>query len=145
MKKLQTYIPVGVYGACGPLKCQMSNRQSCEDMLNTTYKFYFAAENTFCKNYVTEKIFRTFTLDVVPAVRDGGSYTAHGVPKDTYIDVGLLDYKTMKEHADHLVHLDKHPQEFIKYINAKASIDVSTGSIETNIDWGRFCEMLKCY
>ena len=141
MKKLQTYIPVDVYGACGPLKCARSNRQSCEDMLNTTYKFYFAAENTFCKDYVTEKFFRTFRLDVVPVVRGGGNYTAHGVPKDTYIDV--LDYKTVKELADHLMHLDKHPQEYIKFIKAKASIDVSTGSIETNIDWCRFCEMLN--
>ena len=88
MKKLQTYIPVDVYGACGPLKCQRSNRQSCEDMLNTTYKFYFAAENAFCKDYVTEKFFRTYRLDVVPVVRGDESYTAHGVPKDTYIDVG---------------------------------------------------------
>ena len=39
--------------------------------------------------------------------------------------------------------MKKHPLEYIIYINDKASIDVSTGSIKTNIDWYRFCEMLN--
>lgn len=60
-KELQKYIPVDIYGACGTLKCAISEKQKCDQMLNTDYKFYLAFENSLCYDYITEKFVRGLT------------------------------------------------------------------------------------
>ena len=51
-------MPVDVYGKCGTLKCGTEwynndrdhvSDQDCMQMLNQTYKFYLALENSVCK------------------------------------------------------------------------------------------------
>jgi alpha-1,3-fucosyltransferase len=42
--ELQKYIPVDIYGKCGPLDC--TDKDWCQNMLQDTYKFYLAFENT---------------------------------------------------------------------------------------------------
>ena len=51
---LQKHLQVDVYGKCGPLSCD-----DCHLMLHRHYKFYLAFENSLCKDYVTEKLFKT--------------------------------------------------------------------------------------
>jgi alpha-1,3-fucosyltransferase len=62
IKKLQNYIQVDVYGACGNLTCPKKQDKSfdessdeCRDMAAQNYKFYFSLENSHCLHYVTEK------------------------------------------------------------------------------------------
>jgi hypothetical protein len=43
-----------------------------ESLLNQ-YKFYLAMENSNCKDYVTEKLFRTLAMGLVPII-DGPRY-----------------------------------------------------------------------
>lgn len=58
VKELQKYIPVDVYGLCGPLRCGKNHNDAyCyEQVLTPSYKFYLAFENTLCQDYITEKV-----------------------------------------------------------------------------------------
>ncbi|KAL1453680.1 hypothetical protein WDU94_010000 [Cyamophila willieti] len=54
-KKLQKFISVDIYGACGSLQCPRSAQ--CFDLLDRKYKFYLSFENSNCKDYISEKFF----------------------------------------------------------------------------------------
>ena len=54
IKDLKKYIPVDIYGACGPLKCPGHFNKDC--LAINDYKFYLAFENSNCDDYVTEKV-----------------------------------------------------------------------------------------
>jgi hypothetical protein len=56
--ELAEHIDVDIYGSCGTLKCARSNPK-CATMLDDDYKFYIAFENSNCRDYITEKYFRT--------------------------------------------------------------------------------------
>ena len=57
-KVLQRYIPVDIYGNCGPLKCpRNSKHHDCNGLLRKHYKFYLSFENSNCRDYITEKLY----------------------------------------------------------------------------------------
>jgi len=58
VKELQEFIPVDVYGACGSLSCTRLEEHKCFTILAKEYKFYLALENSNCREYITEKLFR---------------------------------------------------------------------------------------
>jgi glycoprotein 3-alpha-L-fucosyltransferase len=53
IKELQKYIPISIYGNCGELKC----KNNCREIIKQ-YKFYFAFENSNCRDYITEKFWK---------------------------------------------------------------------------------------
>ena len=54
--ELSKYIKVDVFGKCGNLTPECLNRDlPCTKELIKSYKFYFAAENSICKDYFTGK------------------------------------------------------------------------------------------
>ena len=58
MAELSKYIKVDVFGKCGNFtpKCQRHlHLDSCTNSMIEGYKFYFAAENSICKDYFTGK------------------------------------------------------------------------------------------
>ena len=57
VKKLQKYIPIDIFGQCGkPIFQRSGNGKALErKKFIPNYKFYLAFENSFCKDYVTEK------------------------------------------------------------------------------------------
>ena len=55
-QELGKYVPVDVYGRCGPLKCSRKSKE-CFEKLNEEYRFYLAFENSNCKSYITEKFY----------------------------------------------------------------------------------------
>ena len=57
MAELSKYIKVDVFGKCGNFipKCDSHKDYSCTNSMMEGYKFYFAAENSFCKEYFTGK------------------------------------------------------------------------------------------
>ena len=57
MDELKKHIPVDIYGKCGKQKaCENQYHKNCVNVSVEEYKFYFAAENTICREYFTGKI-----------------------------------------------------------------------------------------
>ena len=56
MAELSKYIKVDVFGKCGNLNPECLNSDfPCTKEIVEGYKFYFAAENSICKDYFTGK------------------------------------------------------------------------------------------
>ena len=126
VRELQKYIKVDVYGGCGPLKCgnanQMTRRQCDDHLLNQVYKFYLSLENSFCKDYVTEKLWRVKNYDVIPVVMGNVDYS-NLLPHDSFIDV--RDFGSPKQLADYLKLIDSRDDLFNQYMRSKNSLTVA--------------------
>ncbi|KAL8580669.1 hypothetical protein ACOMHN_004711 [Nucella lapillus] len=97
---LEEFMSVDVYGACGHLTCEKTELNTCTDMLSRDYYFYLAFENSLCKDYITEKLYRTMrAADIVPVVRGGGNYSAV-LPANSFIDAP--QFPSVKALAEHL-------------------------------------------
>lgn len=67
---------VDIYGECGGMECPTGERmKECYDKIETDYYFYLAFENSFCEDYVTEKILHGLNHYAVPVVLGGANYT----------------------------------------------------------------------
>jgi len=82
-------------------------------MMARDYKFYIAIENSFCRDYVTEKLFYNMRYNVVPIVIDLHQNHARFAPPRSYINA--LDFSTVKELADYLQILDKNDTLYNEY------------------------------
>ncbi|XP_071485785.1 glycoprotein 3-alpha-L-fucosyltransferase A-like [Diadema antillarum] len=93
-----------MYGSCGNTPCPRDER--CNRKLRK-HKFYLAFENSECRDYITEKLWRNaFLNDIVPVV--------YGPPREDYEKVlppnsfiHVHDFKSVKELAEYLSKLDK--------------------------------------
>ena len=128
VRELQKYIPVDIYGECGPLKCGSRSlgtwaKDKCHEKLlhlNNSYKFYLSFENSFCKDYVTEKLLLLEKLNVIPIVMGAVDYS-NMRPKNSFIDV--RDFSSPRDLARHLHYLNKHNTAYNQYIRNKNSLD----------------------
>ncbi|XP_061718861.1 alpha-(1,3)-fucosyltransferase C-like [Cydia pomonella] len=68
-------LSVDVYGACGTLQCPSFINRQCLRLLEKEYYFYFAFENSFGEDYVTEKILTAYKHNTVPVVYGGANYS----------------------------------------------------------------------
>jgi len=96
-----------------------------DDQLNCTgrdcsaglrdYKFYFAFENAFCKDYLTFKYFRNgLQYDMIPIVAGGANYSNNKISvPGSYISVA--DFKSVKELASHLKEIASDDKLFNSY------------------------------
>ncbi|XP_070490937.1 alpha-(1,3)-fucosyltransferase C-like [Chironomus tepperi] len=112
-KRLQQFIDVDIYGKCGNPICPRDIAGTCLDMLNSTYKFYFAFENSICTDYMTEKVFLNMDNYVIPILYNGVTDMQHFLPPKSYINVN--DFNSIKELANYLKFLDINPQEYANY------------------------------
>jgi len=66
---------VKIFGKCADKgdvnPCPDRKDVACMDRVFRTVKFYFAAENSWCKGYITEKFFRGYEHDMVPLAVGG--------------------------------------------------------------------------
>ena len=121
VKKLAEFIPVDIYGKCGPLECLPRNDPRCDARVLVNYRFYLAAENSLCPDYVTEKFYRALMNDIVPVVFGGADYTQYA-PPNSYINVA--DFKSPKDLADYLLLLSKNDALYSKYFEWKKDYEV---------------------
>jgi hypothetical protein len=78
IRELQKKISVDVFGECGspcPTTYKDGTGGECKEILGKEYKFYFAFENSMCRDYITEKFFHILKYDIVPVVLGGGNYS----------------------------------------------------------------------
>ena len=135
-REMGEYISIDIYGACGDMKCGPANRTNCDDLLRD-YKFYIAAENSICPDYVTEKFYRALLSDVGPIVYGGADYSAYA-PPDSYINAA--DFVSPKALAEYLYVLDTNPALYSKYFDWKKDWEIIRNP--TN-GWCDLCEKLN--
>jgi alpha-1,3-fucosyltransferase len=111
VEKIKALIDVDVYGKCGKLKCPVDD-QKCMNLLDSDYKFYLSFENSLCKDYVTEKLFRPLNQLVIPVVFNGGNTSLFAPPK-SYIDAN--DFENVEALVKYLKYLIDNPREYLKY------------------------------
>lgn len=122
VKELQKYIPVDIFGGCGNIRCNTSfhsqqqqrndNNDNCTATVERDYKFYLAFENSFCKDYITEKFFGRMQGNSLVVVLGGGNYT-HIAPPHSHLNA--LDYESPKALAQKLHQLDQNKSLYLSY------------------------------
>ena len=98
--ELRKYMTVDIYGACGEHKCSRSVYKECYEMVEKEYKFYLAFENSVCKDYISEKLFRILNYDVVPVVYGDSNAYKEILPKDSYIDARKFAPKALVSYLE---------------------------------------------
>lgn len=116
VRELQKYLDVDIIsteGKCGgkDLCPKMKNDDICYDMIEKTYKFYLAFENSICRDYVTEKFFNSIARNLVPIVLGGANYSAIA-PKHSYINA--LEYSP-GELAAYMKELDENDALYAEF------------------------------
>ncbi|XP_069139495.1 alpha-(1,3)-fucosyltransferase C-like [Argopecten irradians] len=92
-----------VYGDCGKFVCPKSEFGNCLNKLNN-YKFALAFENSICRDYVTEKMFKAYRIQTstIPIGRGQTQYDIFLPPK-SYLDTST--YPTTKDLTAHMWNL----------------------------------------
>ena len=119
-EELRAYVPIDVYGKCGNMSCEKGS-MGCYEMLQRDYKFYFAAENSLCKDYLTEKVWLALRYDVIPVVLGEVDYQKF-LPEGSYIDV--RNFANPKALADYLFKVGNDSVLYNSYFKYKTKYKV---------------------
>ncbi|XP_045184649.1 alpha-(1,3)-fucosyltransferase C-like [Mercenaria mercenaria] len=121
VQKLSKYVPIDILGKCGkPWNCGTHYvHDDCFNLLNTTYKFFLAFENTFCNQYFSEKVYENFNYDIILIVR-GGSYreALSAFPKGTLITTD--SFKTIEGLGKYLGKLSWSMNDYVEMLKRKS-------------------------
>jgi len=112
VSRLKDHIDIDIYGACSTKKCP--DRVPCYNMLAKDYKFYLAFENSFCRDYVTEKFFNSLRYSIVPIVLGGANYSSF-ISNNSFINIA--DFKSPRQLAEYLNWLDKNMTAYESYFS----------------------------
>lgn len=133
--QIQKYIDVDIYGDCGTLKCPKN--KNCLDMVEKKYMFYLSFENSYCKDYTTEKLYRVLQKNVIPIVYGGGNYNKEAPPHSV---INVENFKTIQSLAEYLKYLSTDPDSYLQYFQWKKKYIVETTSARTVC---KLCKMLN--
>jgi alpha-1,3-fucosyltransferase len=65
-----------------------------------------------CEDYITEKFYEAFKLDLIPVAFGSANYNLFAPPK-SFIDAN--QFATVKELAEYLKFLKENPEEYVKF------------------------------
>jgi hypothetical protein len=125
VKALQKYIQIDVFGSCSSgtnrNKCpndpqNQTKRDICINRLALQYKFYISFENSDCKEYMTEKYYRTLGQPIIPIVMGLGDYAKDGPPNSS---INVNDFTSVKALADYIKLLDRDQDAYLSYFKWK--------------------------
>lgn len=119
INELKKHINIDFFGKCGQ-KCPPNI--DCREHIANSYKFFFVLENSLCKDYITEKVFKTLKFDIVPVILSKFDLD-FWIPKSAYINA--LDFNSQKDLADFLLKLDKDPVAYNKFFEWKKYLRVN--------------------
>jgi alpha-1,3-fucosyltransferase len=97
--QLAKHIDVTIFGTCARKRCIRDIRKHIRCQHDETHKFYLAFENSLCSEYISEKVWRTLGLNMIPIVYGIGDYK-NVMPPRSYIDV--RDYESPAHLAQQL-------------------------------------------
>ncbi|KAL5967622.1 Glycoprotein 3-alpha-L-fucosyltransferase A [Taenia solium] len=132
--QLRRHVPVDIYGY-RRLNCPPS---TCLEDLGREYKFYLAIENSNCRAYMTEKLFRNaLSHDMVPIVMGGRRDDYFNLaPPNSYIHVD--DFHSPAHLAEYLRYLDGNNTAYAAFFAWKALGSIRKASMT-------FCRLCALY
>ena len=100
---LRSHLTVDIYGGttCHPDVTPCPKGSAKCDQLAEEYNFYLAFENANCRDYITEKFWRSLRTGVIPVVMGDSEGYRKVAPPGSYIDVA--DFRSPKELAQYLL------------------------------------------
>ncbi|KAL3875722.1 hypothetical protein ACJMK2_033647 [Sinanodonta woodiana] len=129
-------VDISVYGKCGSGEICFSDQdkkyQCMEDFLKT-FKFYFALENSHCRDYITEKFWMVFSRDQIPVVA-WRQHLKNYAPPGSFIN--LFDFPSFKEAADYLLEVANNESLYNSFFKWKYEYKVGG-------DLCNFCKICK--
>lgn len=139
VKELEKYIQVDVFGKCSahPKSCPRTKQNDCNDMLKNDYLFHLSFENSFCPDYVTEKLYKAFETGTVPVVFGGANYSLFA-PPHSYINA--RDFKTPQLLAEYLLQLSRDLDRYSRYFDWRGEFNMDRDPAEP---WCKLCEMIN--
>lgn len=132
-KKLSKYVKLDIYGKCGDRKCP----EDCFDMIEKNYKFYLSFENSHCKDYTTEKLYKILQRNLIPIVYGSGDYEKISPPNSV---INVEDFDNIKELAYFINYLNDNLDDYLEYFEWKKHYEVKTTS---KVAVCKLCEMLN--
>ncbi|CAG5121711.1 unnamed protein product, partial [Candidula unifasciata] len=132
VRRLSSYVSVHVYGLCGNRTCGSrgyemgGSKTKCLEMISKSYKFYLSFENSFCRDYITEKFFAMFSdVDVIPVVRGGGDYRKLFPPG---IFINSDDFPSPESLGKYLNALARDKSAYIRMLQNKNRYTLTSGT-----------------
>ncbi|XP_047134889.1 glycoprotein 3-alpha-L-fucosyltransferase A [Hydra vulgaris] len=125
--KLQEYgVNIYVAGACSQLYKHRFHcyKRNCNSELKK-FKFYFAAENHLCKDYITEKYwYNALNAETIPIVLGGANYfdSRLAIP-NSFIDA--TKFATVKDLANFIKKVDNDDKKFNDFFTWKKHWELS--------------------
>ena len=137
LRELSQHLDIDIYGECGKL-CPKG--RGCDNLLST-YKFYLAFENSLCGEYITEKVWRTLKLGIVPVVYGALDTYKAVLPPHSYIDV--THYDSPKSLAEYILKVNSNDTLYRTYFNWKHTFKCGWAGKPEHL--GRLCDFLLEY
>jgi hypothetical protein len=101
IRELQRYVEVDNFGKCsGNIICKAGiPTTECGKMYLKDYKFYLAFENSFCRDYVSEKFWNALDRHQIPVIA-APKYTLELLPPNSYLNV--FDFPSIEALANRM-------------------------------------------
>ena len=136
-RRISKYLPIHIYGKCGDYECP-KGEAACWRMMEEKYYFYLAFENSICKDYITEKLFRTLQHYVIPVVyAEYDDMWYQRLPPKSFINV--KDFATIKQLTDYMTMLMYNEDRYAEYFQWKLSYKI----IGHQSVWCKICAKLN--
>ncbi|XP_052782802.1 alpha-(1,3)-fucosyltransferase C-like [Mya arenaria] len=102
--ELQQYIDLDYFGKCsGKIICKAGvPTTECGEMNFKKYKFYLAFENSFCRDYVSEKFWNALDRRQIPVIA-APKYNLEMLPPNSYLNV--FDFPSIKAVAERMIEI----------------------------------------
>ena len=133
--EINQYIKVDMFGKCNDKVC-VFNTPECDEKLKL-YKFQLALENSYCRDYFSEKFWETFEKDVVPIVAWKQS-PGNLAPPHSYINI--FDFPDIKSFSNYLMKVLQNDELYNSYFKWKLAYKAGC---HYNCQWCPICEKLS--
>ncbi|XP_045215431.2 alpha-(1,3)-fucosyltransferase C-like [Mercenaria mercenaria] len=115
VSELSSYgIQIYIFGKCGDNSFYSSSE--LKTIISRYYKFYLSFENSLCKDYITEKFFAYYDLDVVLIVRGGLDYDRY-LPIETFINTA--HFNSAEKLANYIHSVGSSEEAYVSYLRQK--------------------------
>ncbi|XP_050350036.1 alpha-(1,3)-fucosyltransferase C-like isoform X2 [Nymphalis io] len=128
---------VDVYGACGQFQCPRSKKDSCFELVEKDYYFYFSLENSFSEDYVTEKLLTALQHSAIPVVYGAANYSRF-LPPGSYLDGRDLGPKELARRMSEIIGNQSMYYDYFRWRNHYVYRETSD-----NDDICKLCEMMN--